>query len=71
MEEVREAAHHFDGNGAKPGDMNALRHERFKICRQIPVVRLELPVPRKNFPDSLLRECAERSLWNRGFMLRN
>ncbi|MGB6436633.1 MAG: hypothetical protein WBF59_21725, partial [Bradyrhizobium sp.] len=35
---------------------------------EIPVVRLKFPVLRKNFPDILLRESAEKSLQHSGFM---
>jgi hypothetical protein len=40
-----------------------------QICWKIPVIRLEFPVLRKNFPDSLLREFAEKSLRHSGFLL--
>jgi hypothetical protein len=38
-------------------------------ARKFPVIRLEFPVLPRNFPDSLLREFAEKSLWHSGFLL--
>jgi hypothetical protein len=35
---------------------------RSRICRKIPVIRLEFSVLRKNFPDGLLGDFAEKSL---------
>jgi hypothetical protein len=35
---------------------------------KFPVIRLEFPVLQKNFPDSLLREFAKKSLRHSGFL---
>jgi hypothetical protein len=40
-----------------------------RFVAKFPVIRLEFPVGRKNFPDSLLREFPKKSLRRSGFLL--
>jgi hypothetical protein len=54
-----------------PGKADEVGRFLIDLPRKFPVIRLEFPVLRKNFPDSLLREFAEKSPQHSGFMLEN
>jgi hypothetical protein len=41
----------------------------FDLPRKFPVIPLEFPVLQRNFPDSLLREFAKKSLRHSAFLL--
>jgi hypothetical protein len=42
--------------------------DAYGFATKFPAIRLEFPVRRKNFPDNLLREFAEKSLQHSGFL---
>jgi hypothetical protein len=67
----------FGSRGAKTKTPAGLRDRQGRarkwpltdLLRKFPVICLEFLVLQKNFPDSLLREFAEKSLRHSGFLL--